>query len=289
MTQESLKNIEGKITSPLISTQQLNEILEKANVKIFDVRGIWGTDPRSLHNDYLWGHIPGAIFLDWTQEFVEQNKPLNLASVSGYEEAKRSFKTLGINKEDTVVLYDDDYHMFAGRIWWAMRYWGFENVYVLNGGYTHWKSQGLTISREIPEFAMGTFEPLQQKHLRVSLEDFLLQKDTTCVFDGRGIAGYNGKPEDPRTGHIPGAISTPYNVIIDTKTGVFRDKQELLTLFDDAAPNWRAETIISSCGAGYSGTVAMLALASLGVQSSLFDGSFSVWKQDPNRPVEQSF
>ena len=71
--------------------------------------------------------------------------------------------------------------------------------------------------------------------------------------------------------------------------GLFQEKKSLRALFNGRAPNWRIEKIISSCGAGYSGTVAMLALADLGIQSSLFDESFSVWKLDPARPIEQSY
>ncbi|MEP2781124.1 MAG: hypothetical protein ABJP33_01645 [Pseudoruegeria sp.] len=48
--------------------------------------------------------------------------------------AEKAFKALGINEGDLVVLYDNYHHMHAGRIWWAMRYWEFANVRVLNGG-----------------------------------------------------------------------------------------------------------------------------------------------------------
>ncbi len=282
------KNINTMKQASLISSKELNNVLTKPNVKVFDVRGTWGTDPRSLRNDYVWEHIPGAIFLDWRKEFIQQNIAPNLAQVSSFEEAKESFKNLGIHKEDTVILYDDYYHMFAGRIWWAMRYWGFKNVKVLNGGFKYWKSQGLPISQEIPKVSPGTFEPVCQKSLRISLEDFLVEKNHACVLDGRGIAAHKGNPDDPRTGHIPGAISAAYNSLVDKTTGLFLEEEKIVTLFNNTIPNWRTEKIISSCGAGYSGTVVMLALANLGIDSSLFDGSFSVWKQDPARPVEQS-
>ncbi len=290
MKQEQINNTrDDRVESPLISAKELNEVLGKSNVKIFDVRGTWGTNPRSLRNDYFLGHIPGAVFLDWTKEFIEQDIVPNLAQVSSFEEAKQSFKNLGINKGDVVILYDEDHHMFAGRIWWAMRYWGFEDIRVLNGGFKYWKSQDLPISQEIPEVTLGTFEPICQEYLRVSLAGFLIEKNKACVLDGRGSVGYNGKPEDPRTGHIPGAISAAYNTIVDKKTGLFQEKEKIITLFDSTIPNWRTTKIISSCGAGYSGTVVMLALSSIGIQSSLFDESFSVWKQDPSRPVEQSY
>ena len=288
MKQEHSDDIRGKEhISSLITAPELKELIGRAGVKIFDVRGIWGKQPRSLYKDYTAGHISGAVFLDWTKEFIEQGVALNLASVSSFEAAKQSFKNLGINQEDKVILYDDYYHMFAGRMWWAMRYWGFENVSVLNGGFKHWNSEGLAISTEIPAIATGAFEPQCQETLRLSLDDFLVQKDKACVLDGRGIEAYNGKPEDPRTGHIPGAISASYNKLVNKETGLFLEANAMKTFFDRSIPDWQRRRIISSCGAGYSGTVAMLALASLGISSSLFDGSFSVWKQDSLRAVEQ--
>ena len=278
-----------EVKSPLISAEDLNEILGKKNIKVFDVRGIWGTNPDSLYEEYKQGHIPTAVFLDWRKEFLEQDLDPNLAQVSSYEEAKESFKNLGINKEDIVILYDDYHKMFAGRIWWVMRYWGFNNVFVLNGGFKYWKLKNLAICEEIPELSIGSFEPVCQKNLRISLEDFLIEKDHSCVLDGRGVKGYKGDPEDPRSGHIPGAISTAYNITLDEQTGLFLEDKDLIELFDNKIPNMNDEKIIVSCGSGYSSTVVMLALAHLGLESRLFDESFAVWKLDPKRPIEQSY
>ncbi len=289
MNQEQRKNRGGKsLISPLISAADLQAKLGNSKLKIFDVRGVWGNIPSPLYDDYLAGHIPGAYFLDWRKEFVEQGIAPNLAQVSSSVEAQQSFVNLGINGDEELVLYDDNYHMFAGRIWWAMRYWGVENVRVLNGGFKYWQAQHLPIAQAVPKITKGSFTPFCNPSLRISLEDFLIAKNKACVLDGRGVESYNGKPEDPRTGHIPGAINAPYNVLVAKDTGLFRAKEELQKMFDDRVPNWRSERIISSCGAGYSGTVAMLALAHLGVQTSLFDGSFSVWKLDPKRLVEQA-
>lgn len=290
MRQGNSNNTEDDaLLSPLISANELEAVLNEPNTKVFDVRGVWGSDPRSLYDDYRAEHIPTSTFLDWRKEFIEQGVVPALAQVSSLEEAKQSFRNLGINKDDTVILYDDNYHMFSGRIWWVLRYWGFENVRVLNGGLKNWKVQNLPIAQEITEVMPGTYEPQCQEHLRVLLSDFLVEKDTACVLDGRGSVGYNGKPEDPRTGHIPGAINTAYNLIVDKETGLFHKKESLMALFNDKVLNWRTKKIISSCGAGYSGTVAMLALADLGIQCSLFDESFAVWKLDPSRPIQQSY
>lgn len=273
--------------SPLINAEELRPRLGHRSLKLLDVRGTWSTPARSIAEDYRAGHLPGAVFLDWTKEFLEQGVPLNLASVAPDDQAAASFASLGVDDGDMVVVYDDNHHMFAGRIWWAMRHWGFDNVRVLNGGWRHWSAQGLPTSTDVPRGTRGSFRPQRNGALRVSLDEFIAARTEACVLDGRGPAGYAGKPEDRRSGHVPGALSVPYSALIDDATGLFLDDTGLRTQFDERAPGWADRRIIASCGAGYSATVAMLALSKLGVESSLFDGSFAAWKQDPTRPVEQ--
>ena len=47
------------------------------------------------------------------------------------------FSRLGISPETTVVVYDDTDHAGAARLWFLLRWMGFENVRVLDGGKVH--------------------------------------------------------------------------------------------------------------------------------------------------------
>ena len=273
--------------SPLISAEDLAGMLGRSGVKIFDVRGTWSTPARALPEDYEAEHIQGAAFLDWTKHFLEQGVALGLASVADEARARNAFEALGIDEGDLVVLYDDYSHMQAGRIWLAMRHWGFDQVRVLNGGWTYWKSQDLPVTSEIPELKMGTFEPKIQDGLKVDLDVFLDTCEQACLIDARGSVSYAGKPDDPRTGHIPGALSVPFSSVLDPDTGLFLDSDEVARLLDEKAPKWRTKPIIVFCGSGYAATVLLLALSELDKPARLFDGSFAAWKQDPARPVEQ--
>ncbi len=276
------------VQSGLISASDLSDLLGQPRLKLFDVRGTWQSPARAIPEAYQEGHIPGAVFVDWTKEFLEQGVELSLASIANLDEARRSFERLGINAGDTVVIYDDYHHMFAGRIWWAMRYWGFAQVWVLDGGFPNWLAEGRPVTSEPTEAALGTFMPQERASLRIGLEDFIARHRELQVLDARGPNSYAGKPDDPRTGHIPGVVHIPFRSLLDEKTGVFRDVEAIEKVFDEAFSAWREQPLISSCGAGYSATVAMLALSKLSVSSPLFDGSFAAWKQDPTRPVEQS-
>lgn len=274
--------------SPLISVDQLDGLLGEQTVKVFDVRGTWSTPARALPEEYNAGHIPGASFLDWTQHFLEQGVSPGLAAFADKAGAKQAFAALGVNEGDTVVLYDAYSHMLAGRIWWAMRLWGCTNVRVLNGGWGYWTARNMPVSHTVPKIVPGTFEPQRQTGLLTSLDELLEAQDQYCVIDARGAKNFAGKAEDPRTGHIPNALNVPFGAVLDPETGLFHDPDRLSQVFDNLAPRWREKPIVTSCGSGYAATVALLALSELEQSASLFDGSFSLWKQDPDRPVEQS-
>ena len=274
--------------SPLISAEQLEALIGEPSVKVFDVRGTWSTPARALPEDYEAGHIPGAWFLDWTEHFIEQDVALGLAAVADEAGAERAFRSLGVNEGDLVVLYDDNHHMQAGRVWWAMRRWGFANVRVLNGGWKHWSAVNKPTSTVSPRIEPGDFRPRGREGLLVSLEDFLRVKDRHCVIDGRGSENFAGKASDPRSGHIPESLNVPYRAVLDAETGLFLDAETLSGVFDERAPHWRETPIITTCGSGYAATVILLALSELERPAGLFDGSFAIWKQDPDRPIEQS-
>ena len=275
--------------SALVSADQLENLLGHQSVKVFDVRGTWSTSPPSaLPNDYDAAHIPGASFLDWTKHFVEQDVPIGLAAVASETEAAQSFKALGIHESDLVILYDDYHHMQAGRIWWAMRFWGLPNVRVLNGGWGYWVRRNKPVSTAAPAIAPGTFKPQKHEELIVDLDGFLSVKDRQCVIDARGAHAYAGTAGDPRTGHIPKSLNVPFRNVLDEETGLFLDPGALAQVFDEKAPQWREVPVITTCGSGYAATVILLALSELGRDARLFDESFSVWKQDPDRPVDQS-
>ena len=177
--------------------------------------------------------------------------------------------------------------MLAGRIWWAMRYWGFTNVLVLNGGWQYWLTSNFPVSNLVPAPVKGSFKADRQPGLRLSLDEFLQEKQEACVIDSRGKAGYAGTSEDPRTGHIPGAINIPYSDVLDSESGLFMEPEQTVEVFDRKAPGWRQANIIASCGSGYAATVTMIALCALGARPSLYDGSMAQWKQNPDRDVEQ--
>ncbi len=274
--------------APLVSAKYLLEHDDDPHIKIFDIRGVWGDHPHALHENYVLGHIPKAIYLDWTKELITTTTAIEDAPVPDISLAQLSFKTLGISADDTVILYDDDDHMFSSRVCWVMRYFGHPGVKVLDGGWNNWQANRYPVStkKEIP--GIGNYKPQEQPHLRVNVDDVLLRSGHSVLVDGRSVEGYCGLKNDPRSGHIPGAINMPFRSLLDEQSGLFKDNLSIAQQFTDAGINLENATIISSCGSGYAGSVVLLALKKIGIYAALYDGSFSEWKKDPERPVEQA-
>ncbi len=276
------------LTSPLISAEELRTKLGDRSLKIFDVRGAWGVPPIVNFEAYAEAHIPGAVFLDWSRYFVDTDVPINLANVASRAQAQSAFERLGISKDDTLVLYDDYHHMLAARTWWSMRYWGFEDVLVLDGGWKRWTHLDYPITKDPGHGSKGDFNVEERADLSVSIDQVANRDASVCLIDGRGAIGYAGNAKEPRSGHIPGAVNVPFKDLLDEQTGMFKSKAELLDRFRQLNPDIERTAVISSCGAGYAGSIILLGLSVVGIDAPLFDGSFSAWKQDSARLVEQS-
>ncbi|MFQ5804247.1 MAG: sulfurtransferase [Candidatus Methylomirabilales bacterium] len=123
----------------LVETDWLAEHLHDSELRIVDIRG--ATRPhdqpkpwyRAKGEEYLQGHIPGAIFIDWLEDIVEPDAPvpMTLASPSRFQAL---MERLGVGDEHKVIVYDDDGHT-AARLWWALNYYGHPAVKLLHGGF----------------------------------------------------------------------------------------------------------------------------------------------------------
>ena len=76
---------------------------------------------------YKTGHIPGATFVDVFSSLCCPSKIMDA------EPFTRLMGRLGIGDSTTVVVYDTDGGLWATRLWWALRYYGHEDVKMLNG------------------------------------------------------------------------------------------------------------------------------------------------------------
>jgi thiosulfate/3-mercaptopyruvate sulfurtransferase len=206
-------------------------------------------------------------------------------------------RAAGVRRGGAVVVYDDGDATIAARGWWTLRYFGHENVRVLDGGYRAWVSAGFAVTTAEPEPAPGDFVA-RPGHMPV-LDAAGAQETarTGLLLDARPGQRYRGETEpiDPVAGHIPGAVSAPTVANVNAD-GTFKDAAELAARFAGlgvtgagtgagASASEGGAAVGTYCGSGVTASHEVLALALAGVPAALYVGSWSSWVADPARPV----
>ncbi|MGH7294163.1 MAG: sulfurtransferase, partial [Polyangiaceae bacterium] len=154
----------------VVSTQWLADNLGAADLCVVDIRGKVlppGNTPRYRpeRDAYEAGHVPGAVFVDWTRDIVDGADPVPV-QIAPPDAFAAAMQRLGIGDGTTVVAYDDYRHAFAGRLAWALRYYGHDAVAVLDGGWSRWTAEGRPTSTIAPARAPAVFTPRARTSLR---------------------------------------------------------------------------------------------------------------------------
>lgn len=267
---------------PLISAAELRDQLDSMHV--IDAR--WSLGRTDGHDQYLAGHIPGAVFVDVEHDLTRHGEPHEgrhpLPDDAALAAAARRW---GVRQGASVVVYDDDRMLPSSRAWWALRRAGLE-VRVLDGGWQAWLSIGGDVERGEVVVSPGDIV------LGSPGNDGVIDTEAAAgwpgdgtLLDARVAERYRGETEpiDPVAGHIPGAKNLPIGQLL-TDDARFRPASDIAAAFD--AVGATADTPIAAyCGSGI--TAAQLALAGViaGRDVTVYPGSWSAWSNTPGRPV----
>ena len=267
---------------PLVSTDWLAARLEDPKVKIIDASyKMPGVLPLPS-DDYLTGHIPGAVFFN-VNTIADPDDP-RPHMYPGAEQFARDVAALGISSDDTVVAYDSGGWVAAPRAWWMFLSFGHPNVKVLDGGLKKWLREGRpTHSGKVTPTKPGKFRASLDSSFVRSQQQLLVNLDskTEQLVDARPRARFEGTVAEPwpgrRSGHIPGSRNVPYAELFDAATGAMKPLEELRKAFTGAGVDM-TKPIVTTCGSGVSALVLTLALYRLGVRgTALYDGSWAEW------------
>ena len=269
----------------LIDVQTLQRRMDSgARTVLLDVRWKLG-DPHG-HEQYLQDHIPGAVFVDLEKDLSGHGDARSgrhpLPDPAAFQEAARCW---GISNGDTVVAYDDSGNMAAARLWWLLRYSGFEKVQLLDGGLAAWRSAGYQMDHGQEQPCLGDVLLTSGQLPTVQIEEVPAWPADGVLLDARAGERYRGEtePVDPKAGHIPGAVSAPTtgNLAPDQR---FLPAEQLAERFAalDITP---ATPVAVYCGSGVTAAHEVAALEIAGIRAALFPGSWSAWSNHADLPV----
>lgn len=273
----------------LIDTRDLEPRLADPGLVVLDVRhdlarpDTWGAAR------YQAGHIPGACFVhldrDLSGPMTGRNGRHPLPTP---EDAAATFGRLGIGRGCDVVVYDQDGGIFASRAWWMLRWLGFFDVAVLDGGYAKWAGEGRPVSTTASVPAPASFA-VRAVTPTVDASGIMgsLARRALVIVDARSAERFRGdtEPLDPVAGHIPGARNRPCtdNLAPD---GTFKSAAELRRDFATILNDAEVDTVVHQCGSGVSACHNILAMEIAGLAGTrLYPGSWSEWCANPDRPV----
>jgi thiosulfate/3-mercaptopyruvate sulfurtransferase len=241
--------------STLISNHDLFAHLHDPGWVIVDCR-FDSDNPAWGHDQYLAGHIPGAVYAHQNDDLAGKVTPQSgRHPLPVPNELHQRFADWGIGAENQVVAYDDSDGSKASRLWWLLRYYGHTQAAVLDGGLLNWNKGGYSLRKGEEQNIPAVFNGLAHPEMVADLAavDCARQDPAWLVVDARAPERYEGMVE-----------------LID------------LTLLSGRSP----DHMIVYCGSGITACVNLLALEFAGLSGArLYPGSWSEWIRNPANPV----
>jgi thiosulfate/3-mercaptopyruvate sulfurtransferase len=275
------------LPAPLVSTTWLSAHLYDPDLVILDASmkpigsagaGAGGTD--------VW--LPKAQIFDFDTRICDRSTSLP-HMMPAPEVFEREVRTLGINQQSQIVVYDKVGIFSSPRAWWMFKAMGHDAVTVLDGGLPAWVAAGLptesTPRRAVPG---GNFVAKPRPALFVDADHVAsaLTNAAAAVLDARSEGRFHGREPEPRpglrSGHMPNAINVPFGSV--QSRGHMKSPEEISALL--AAKVGERERLVFSCGSGVTACTLALAAELAGYSNkAVYDGSWSEWGLPSSRPV----
>jgi thiosulfate/3-mercaptopyruvate sulfurtransferase len=244
---------------------------------------------------YEQGHIPGAVGWNW-QSQLQHSVRRDLLSKNEMEQLLR---TSGITNSTAVILYGDNSNWFACWAFWELKYYGHNNIKVMNGGRAKWIAENRPMTTELPNISTGPYLASEPDESIRAYRDQLLgsiKSGDVALVDVRSPQEFSGEllapPHLPqegsqRGGHIPGASNVPWAQTV-SDNGTFKLADELASLYAGHGIDGSKETIVY-CRIGERSAHTWFVLTQLlgYEQVRNYDGSWTEWGSIVGAPIEK--
>jgi thiosulfate/3-mercaptopyruvate sulfurtransferase len=268
----------------LVSTDWLEKNLNNTKLHIIEVSTDTGV--------YERGHIQGAVNIKWHTDLVDPIK----RDIASKENLQKTLQSLGINNDNTIVIYGDNNNWFAAWGAWVFDVYGIKNVKLLDGGRKKWETEKRPLTPVATSVKTGNILLSNANNtLRAKLPDVVEvanKKSNTILVDIRSPDEYSGKIFAPpgfaetaiRAGHIPSAVNVPWASAVATD-GTFKSKEELKKIYGAVGVDEK-KPIITYCRIGERSSHTWFALKKiLGYEVRNYDGSWTEYGNSVGNPV----
>ena len=266
-----------------ISVNQLKENLK--DVVILDIRFDLH-DPEYGQKKYNEEHIDGSFFIDLDRDLAGQKKEHGGSRpLPEIEEFIQKIERLGITKDSSIVVYDEEM-VTAARAFWMFKYIGHKDVKILDGGYPEWIKENGNVTSDITPFpTISTYDFEIQNNLYVDIDEVkeaIIDKEISLV-ECRSYERYLGQNEPfySKPGHIPTALSIDSKSLL--KDGKVKSIEELNKIFKKLN---NSENIVFSCGSGVNASLDYAVYSDFFPNGKVYIGSYSDWISYPENSIE---
>lgn len=254
----------------LVSAEWVAERLESPEFLVID--------PRSVLR-YMSGHPKNAVNFPVAKQRDAEGRLLRA------EELSRRLGNIGLDAKHMPVIYDNADGRNAAFLAWILAYLGRTDVHVMETFWEQWVAEGReAFYRPVPATARK-FEAKVRPELRAMTPD--VQKNAARLVDLRTADEFSGKAEiDARPGRIPGAVNLSCDQI-GASGKILSAPERIEELFTSRGVT-QGTNAIAYCRTGVRAALGFLALAQLGYNVALYDGSYTEWSGS-GLPVESDF
>ena len=276
---------EYKHPEVLVTTEWVAQNLNAPNTRLVEV----DVDTTA----YDQGHIPGAVGWNW-QTQLQDNIKRDLIDRATLE---KLLGESGISNDTTILLYGDNNNWFAAYAFWQLKYYGHQNVKLINGGRKKWLEEKRALTKDAPQVAQATYRVSRtDESVRAFRDDVLAivqGKKRGQLVDVRSVDEFTGKIIAPpgmtetaqRAGHIPNAANIPWAQAAN-EDGTFKSADALAALYQGKGVTGSDE-VIAYCRIGERSSHTWFVLKYLLGYNNVrnYDGSWTEWGNLIGSPI----